>query len=309
MRSVQTRAPRTSVVIPFYQKSKGTLTRALESVADQRGVDLQALEVIIVDDASPVPARKEIEGAKYPFGIRVIEQLNGGPGAARNAGLQALVESTEYVAFLDSDDVWSADHLAVALNALERTQATFFFSNHYQLGATAPAFERGGRLDLSRHRIEFEDVYRFCGDMSQQILTGNLIGTSTVVYRFRAHQSVRFRPEYRRAGEDYLMWLDLARDSARFVFRTTPSVTYREGVNVFAGVSWGTPEHIERTLDEIRFMRAALSFGESGSDIGSVLVARIRQKQRELLRSLISSARKSPVRTLSMILARRGDPS
>lgn len=292
----------TSIVIPFFQTQEGTLSRALASIADQRGVELRALEVVVVDDASPIPARSEIERIEYPFRIRLIEQANAGPGAARNTGLQALGDFVEYVAFLDSDDVWAEDHLAVGLDALERTRASFFFSNHFQLGATAPAFERGGKLELSRHCCEFNDVYRFCGDMRQQILTGNLIGTSTVVYRFQAHRSVRFRPEYRRAGEDYLMWLELARDEASFVFRTTPSVTYREGVNIFAGVAWGTPEHIERTLDEIRFARAALSFEWPDTEIESVLRARIQNKRRECIRSAVSSLRRAPFRTLAALI-------
>ena len=87
--------------------------QAIQSVLDQ---DYEALELIVVDDGSsdgtPDAARR--------FGerVRVIEQKNGGPAAARNRGARAA--RGELLAFLDADDVWlpgkvraQVDYLAV----------------------------------------------------------------------------------------------------------------------------------------------------------------------------------------------------
>ncbi|HEX4382550.1 MAG TPA: glycosyltransferase family 2 protein [Myxococcales bacterium] len=81
-----------SVVIPCY--GGATLPRTLASI---RAQTLPALEIIVVDDASPVPV--EAPGARV---IRL--ERNGGPADARNAGWDAA--RGKYVAFLDSDDAW-----------------------------------------------------------------------------------------------------------------------------------------------------------------------------------------------------------
>lgn len=290
--------PSLAVVIPYYQRRPGILGRALAAVARQSGLALDTVRVIVVDDQSPVPAEIELQAHPTGLSVTLLKRSNGGPGAARNTALDSLPPSIEYVAFLDSDDEWAKDHLASALQALEQVPASFYFSNFLQLGATTPAFERAGRLELADHRLMVSDLYDFMGEMDTQILTGNLIGTSTVVYRFTRHAKLRFRPEYRRAGEDYLMWLDFWRDGAKFVFRSTPSVTYKEGVNVFSGVEWGTVEHLERTRDEIRYLSAALNDYAVSDALKTTLRGRIADRRRHYWHALRSSLRKAPLRTI-----------
>src|SRR3990172_8587194 len=108
-----------SVVIPFFQKEKGILKKAVRSVLNQRKFD--NYEIIIIDDGSPVSANEEIAdlGETNKFRIRAIRQKNSGPGAARNRGLDAVSRETTYVAFLDSDDQWLDSHLDNAVAALE----------------------------------------------------------------------------------------------------------------------------------------------------------------------------------------------
>lgn len=108
------------VVIPYYQREAGILARALRSVARQR--DIRDVLLVVVDDASPAPAAQDIAEIQegFPFPLEVIIQPNGGPGSARNRALEALAGRVCYVAFLDSDDEWSDDHLARALLALQQ---------------------------------------------------------------------------------------------------------------------------------------------------------------------------------------------
>ena len=44
-----------------------------------------------------------------PHSVQVIVQPNGGPGSARNTGLDSAPPDTRYIAFLDSDDEWTPD--------------------------------------------------------------------------------------------------------------------------------------------------------------------------------------------------------
>ena len=89
---------RFSVVIPTYNR-KGYLLECLETVFAQ---SYAAHEVIVVDDGSTDGTVEAVE--ILGRGVQVIQQANGGPGAARNRG--ASVAGGDYLAFLDSDDLW-----------------------------------------------------------------------------------------------------------------------------------------------------------------------------------------------------------
>ncbi|MDB5935954.1 MAG: hypothetical protein JWQ01_3298 [Massilia sp.] len=92
--------------------------------------------------------------------------------------------------------------------------------------------------------------------MFGQILAGNVIGTSTVVYRFRKFPKLRFREEFVNAGEDYLFWLELAQLTKNIAFSSLVECTYGEGVNVFAGSGWGTDKSLTRLHYEIKYKKA-----------------------------------------------------
>ena len=248
-----------TVVIPYFQRSPGVLQKALASVAAQQACPLP-VHVIVVDDASPVPAQAEITSAALPnsISVNVITQPNGGPGAARNTGLDAVPTGTRYVSFLDSDDEWSPDHLARAVAALEQG-FDFYFADHFQLGQTVGAFDRAGRIHPDKHphlSTPHVGLHAYKGDMFDQILRGNVVGTSTVVYRLERFAAERFRVEFTTAGEDYLFWMALASQGARVAFSGQIEATYGKGVNVFAGSGWGTDAHLLRVHQEIRFRQA-----------------------------------------------------
>jgi succinoglycan biosynthesis protein ExoW len=245
-----------TVIIPYYQEASGILQRALRSVNAQRDCPLP-LHVIVVDDSSPVPAENELlDLGDLGVPVQCIRRPNGGPGAARNMGLDNAPEQTRYVAFLDSDDEWSPDHLARAVAALE-SGYDFYFADHLQLGAEVSAFRRAGRISPENHPAlaDNTDLHGYQGDMLDQIVRGNVIGTSTVVFdytRFRRH---RFKVEFTNAGEDYLFWIDLVLDGARCTFSARTEAVYGRGVNVYAGSNWGSERHLLRVHNEIKFKK------------------------------------------------------
>jgi len=247
-----------AVIIPFFQRQPGVLRRALRSVTAQEGAP--ELLVIVVDDSSPVPGESEVPDVApgLPISIRVLRQENQGPSAARNRGLAEVPAGVEFVAFLDSDDEWSPSHVRNAVQALQQG-FDFYFANHYQLGQKVGAFERAGRLRMDRHRLLAPGgaTYAYQDDMFDQILTGNVIGTSTVVLRRAPFQALRFREDFVYAGDDYLFWMDCSRVSNRFVFSTNLECTYGAGVNLYSGSGWGTETHLERIVHETAYMLAA----------------------------------------------------
>lgn len=246
-----------TVIIPYYQKSPGILARALASISAQQSCPLP-VHVIVVDDASPAPAGPELVGAgPMPHSVQVIVQPNGGPGAARNTGLDNAPPGTRYIAFLDSDDEWTPDHLARAVAALD-SGYDFYFADHYQLGQTTSAFARAGRIQTAQHP-ELPNLpaglHAYQGDMLDQIIRGNLIGTSTVVYSFTHFATQRFKIEFTNAGEDYLFWMDLVYRGARISFSSQVDARYGRGVNVYAGAGWGSEQHLLRVHNELKYRK------------------------------------------------------
>ena len=96
-----------SVVVPAYNYAR-YLPKAIDSALGQTH---PPLEVIVVDDGSTDDTPRVL--AAYADRIRVIRQANQGAGAARNAGIAAA--RGEYVAFLDSDDLWHPRKLELQL--------------------------------------------------------------------------------------------------------------------------------------------------------------------------------------------------
>jgi succinoglycan biosynthesis protein ExoW len=246
-----------AVIIPYYQEKAGILRRAVNSVLDQEMND--PIEIVVVDDGSPVSAQQELEGLPaQDIPIRIICQPNAGPAAARNRGLHSVDSDTEFVAFLDSDDEWSTTHLQNALRALEMGY-DFYFADFFHLGHTISAFSRAKRIALNAHTPLSNDeslLFRYEGNMFNQILTGNVIGTSTVVYRYRKFSSLRFREEFYSAGEDYLFWMDFSMVSDGFVFSVNPESKYGAGVNVYSGAGWGTDMHTRRIHNEMKYRKS-----------------------------------------------------
>lgn len=109
-----------SVIIPVY-KVEAYLTACVESVLAQTW---QNFEIILVDDGSPDNCPRMCdEFAIRDSRIRVIHKENGGLSSARNAGIDAAKGA--YLAFLDSDDLWTPVFLERLYGALTKTGADF----------------------------------------------------------------------------------------------------------------------------------------------------------------------------------------
>jgi len=245
------------VIIPFFQRQEGILLKSLESINKQ--TYKQTIKVCIIDDESPISLDDELENfTPHPhINIIKLKQKNRGPAGARNAGLNwAELNAIDYVAFLDSDDTWSASHLENAVNMLTR-EFDFYFANLLQLNAVEGAFERASRLNLVDHDVldKEKKLYSYQGDMFDQILRGNLIGTSTVAFHFSKFSLLRFNQAFVNAGEDYLFWADIVSRTADIAFCTQIEAYYGRGVNVFAGSGWGSDSYFDRLYYEIKYRK------------------------------------------------------
>lgn len=102
--------PKISVVIPTYNREDKVL-KAIESALAQSFTDL---EVIVVDDGSTDNTGRILEET-FENRIRYYKQANQGASIARNRGIEEA--RGEWIAFLDSDDVWEKEKLELQLRA------------------------------------------------------------------------------------------------------------------------------------------------------------------------------------------------
>lgn len=84
-------------------------------------------EVIVVDDGSTDGTQAALAGME---GVTLIQQANAGPGAARNIG--AAAASSDYLAFLDSDDLWFPWTLEVLSKLVARHALPSLLSARYE---------------------------------------------------------------------------------------------------------------------------------------------------------------------------------
>lgn len=101
--------PLISVIIPVYNTEK-YLAESIESVFSQT---YRPVELIVVDDGSTDGSAAVAR--RYLPRLTCLRQANAGSSAARNAGL--LAAQGDFYAFLDADDIWTEDKLALQFAA------------------------------------------------------------------------------------------------------------------------------------------------------------------------------------------------
>jgi glycosyltransferase involved in cell wall biosynthesis len=134
-RNLTTLMERISVIIPCHNHASFVGAAIASVLGQSRAPD----EVIVVDDGSTDDSVTQIR--RFSGQVLLISQANRGAAAARNTGVAASTGTL--LAFLDADDVWPTDSLAVRIAAMERSGADLAFGRVRQclghVGVHAPA--------------------------------------------------------------------------------------------------------------------------------------------------------------------------
>lgn len=101
-----------TVVIPVFNREK-FISDAIQSVIGQT---IQPQKIMVIDDGSTDNTEKVVR--RFSEFIMYLYQDNCGPSQARNTGI--LAATTEYISFLDSDDVWHPRKLEIQMNEFEK---------------------------------------------------------------------------------------------------------------------------------------------------------------------------------------------
>lgn len=204
MSQTKPHAPYFSVVIPAY-KAAHLISDALKSVFAQTVNDY---EIIVVNDGSPDTAEFEKALEPYLNDITYIRRANGGPGAARNTGI--LAAKGEFIAFLDSDDLWVTNHLADMREFLQRDPTLdLVYGNAVTFGDSGKEGATTMDTNPSEGLATFESLA-----LSRCTVVG-----STVVARRQALIDAGLFDESFIQGEDFELWARLAYRGGRIDYR------------------------------------------------------------------------------------------
>lgn len=239
-----------TVIIPYYQREAGILRRALGSVFAQTFTDFN---VIIVDDQSPYPISDELAplAREQRTRIKVISQPNAGPGGARNTGLDHVPADTEFVAFLDSDDLWTADHLKNAYESMSQFGADCYWASitggdafYYHFGiAHLEKTERVTRLAESPLVVELPEL------SSVMLKNWSFLHLSCMVIGPNLFRTIRFEAELRLAAEDVLFFCDCVLAAKRVILCDAAGAERGEGVNIFHSIDSDSPQFLKQQFN------------------------------------------------------------
>ncbi len=204
--------PKVSVVIPAYN-AMNFLPQTLDSVLNQT---FQDFEVLIIDDGSSDHIVTWAAEITHP-NVKLISQPNQGQSAARNVGIR--LSQSEYIAFLDADDLWQPTKLEKQVSA---------FIDNPQLGLVDTWVFL---VDEQNNILEHIEVYYNEGNVWLQMLELNLVmcGSSPVVRR-QCFETVGYFNQNIKGPEDWHMWTRIA---AHYPFKVIcePLVHYRQHPN------------------------------------------------------------------------------
>ncbi|GAA3973997.1 glycosyltransferase family A protein [Allohahella marinimesophila] len=211
--SVQTTAiqrPTVSVIIPVYNRAH-LLQRTIRGVLQQTFEDF---EVLIIDDCSKDDPASVVAAIQDPR-LRYIRQPeNRGVAAARNRGLREA--RAPFVAFLDDDDEWFPQKLALQVSLLE---------------AAAPevGLVYTGTETITDNGSRTIDTPSAHGDLYQELLIRNILhgAPASALMRRNVITNVGFFDETLPAIEDYDYWLRVSR-YYRIECVSTPLVRYND---------------------------------------------------------------------------------
>jgi glycosyltransferase involved in cell wall biosynthesis len=183
--------PEVSVVIPTHNRRE-LLSLTLRSVLWQRDVDV---EVIVVDDGSTDDTVAMVGSVNDPR-VRVIHhERPQGVSAARNDG---IAEATgRWVAFLDDDDLWAPDKLALQLRALHDSGRQWAYAGRVQITIDNRVF--AGQPPPDPRTV------------MQHLTTMNLIGGPSTVIAQKAALPLPAFDRRLHHSPDWDLWIRLAR--------------------------------------------------------------------------------------------------
>lgn len=268
--------PRVSIIIPTHNR-KAFVREAVDSVLAQTFEDY---ELIVVDDGSVDGTKEALK--KYEDRLHYVYQANQGVSTARNCGL--AYSTGEFIAFLDSDDLWLPKKLAIQV---------IFMDQHpdAQICYTDELWIRGGvRVNPKKRHAKYSgEIYPHCLPLC-------IISPSSALMRRGLFEQVGAFDPRLPVCEDYDLWLRVA---TRFpVFFIPQRLIVKRG---------GHPDQLSRRywgIDRYRVMALTkiLEMGLLIPELREFTIRELHRKARVLITGYLKRGKEREAKDLEGLL-------
>lgn len=181
-----------SVIIPMYNSEK-TILQVLDSVVSQTALN-EILEILVIDDGSSDLSAEIVENyinTHKNVVIKLLKKKNGGVSSARNMGIRTA--KGEYIALLDSDDLWLSNKIERQLEILKTYPEIVFLGTAYFLGK-------------NKKPIKLTLPWKKTNELFNATLTDiyfkHFPTTPSVIFKRSAIETVGYFDESQKYGED-----------------------------------------------------------------------------------------------------------
>lgn len=184
-----------SVIIPTYNRAD-LIREALDSVFAQT---YRNFEIVVIDDGSTDNTAEILRPLEEQGLLRYIYQKNAGEAAARNKGL--FEAKGQYIAFLDSDDIFEPEKLEIQ---------TAYLQKYPEIGLVHSGYIK---FDNAGTNLGYRDTSWFSGSIYPQMLLywTTLMAVDAVLIPKSVFEDVGLFNESLRTGPDLDMWRRIAR--------------------------------------------------------------------------------------------------
>ena len=220
-----------SIVMPAYNCEK-YIEDSIKSVINQT---YKHWELIVLDDGSEDNTINIINGlAAQDERIKFYQNdKNQGVSATRNRGI-ALAQG-EWIAFLDSDDMWQKEKLQKQMSLKEKVKAEFVFTGSAYINEIGESYK--GIFEVPT-QVDYK-----------KLRTHNVISCSSVLVKKKFFENIKMEKDD--MHEDYAVWLRILKQGVRAYAVNEPLLIYRISRNSKSGNKFKT---IEMTYKVFRFI-------------------------------------------------------
>jgi teichuronic acid biosynthesis glycosyltransferase TuaG len=199
------RQPLISIIMPAFNSEK-TIAQSVLSVIKQTVTDWQ---LIVVEDGSCDSTEMIVDSFGDPRIQYYRNPMNMGVSETRNRAMS--LAAGEWIAFLDSDDLWAENKLRLQLDCIEKYQAEFVYTAANYINELNQTYKGISEVPL---KVGFNEL-----------LKHNLIICSSVLVKKSLLDGLRFVSDD--LSEDYAMWLAILKKIPFAFGVNVPLLTYR----------------------------------------------------------------------------------
>lgn len=186
--------PLISIIITYYKK-KFFIEKTIKSILDQTYKNYEVIFVYDDDDRSDLNFIKQIL-IKVKNKKIIINKKNLGVAKSRNIAMKH--SKGQYLAFIDSDDIWKKNKLSLQVEFMIKNSRNFSFTSYDVINEKD--------MVISKRKV-FKDIEY------KELYLSNIIGLSTVMAHKKLLPKLKF-PNLN-TQEDFAVWLKLSRNGEK----------------------------------------------------------------------------------------------